>query len=146
MTLKRRLRGSQYRFLRFTEESLTHVATITFKAGEPAPDGTLYGIATRVGGVLGSGGSGDEVELTVTDITAGGPVTIEAILDPADFAIEGEPSVWQFEIGFSDPDAFNGVAVDWQVLVGGIWYRTAEDVYLEKVLIASTTIEEEGSS
>jgi hypothetical protein len=146
MALKRRLLGSQYRFLQFTADSLVHVATITFKAGEQAPDGTLYGLATRVGASTGSGGSGDEIELIVTDITTDGPVTIEAILDPADFATDGDPSVWQFEIGFSDSEGFGSVAVDWQVLVGGIWYRTSQDAYLSRTVIASTTIEEAGSS
>jgi hypothetical protein len=142
MALKRRLLGSQYRFLQFTADSLVHVATITFKDGEQAPEGTLYGIARLAGNV----GSASQFNLAVSDITSDGPVTIEAILDPADFVTEGQPSVWQFEIGFSNPDAFNEIGVDWQILVGGVWLRTSLESYLSRTLIASTTIEEAGSS
>lgn len=143
MAYKQQLRGAQYKVLTLDAESLVHVVTITFKAGEELSPGTLYAYASRINAI--GPGSGDELDLTVTDVTGGGSqVVIEALIDPADFLGDGERSVWYVEVGTNDPET-GASGTDWVMFNGAVVIQTVADSLRSRVVIQSTTIEEEAS-
>lgn len=143
MAYKQRLIGSQYKVIPLTAESPVHVVTVTFKDGEELPPGTLFATARRMGSI--GSGSGDEFDLTVTDLTgSGSPTVVEAIIDPSDFLGDGERSVWFVDIGTNDPGT-GLFGTDWVMFVGLVVFKTELDDLRTRVVIQSTTIEEEAS-
>ena len=139
MAFKQQVRGSRNAVLYFDATSLLHLVTITFKSGEELTPGELFGTARRPDGL------GEDIILTVTDATSsGGPVVIEAEIDPADFEGDGSGSVWRVEVGTSDVDSSNN-GTEWILFNGLIVWRSEDDARRSTVLIQSTTVEEVGS-